>query len=212
MSGPREQKKRQTKKAILNAAIHLFGTKGFEETSIDELAQHAGIGKGTVYSYFRTKREILYAFCEEELEHIRQELTRKTQEDTSLLDQLLTIYVGEFKYISKNREFGRLFLREIVFPKDEIMKKPQEIEDKFFDLLFPLYKKAQQRGELRDDIDLLFLSGHFYALYLLIISSWYSGRVTSIEEAATGMEMFFRQALQGLQPAHVVSHTPDRQP
>ena len=55
MSTLREQKKIKTRKCILDSAIKLFSKKGYEQTSIEELAKEAGIGKGTVYSYFSNK-------------------------------------------------------------------------------------------------------------------------------------------------------------
>ena len=43
----------------MHAAANLFREKGFEKTSIEELARAAGIGKGTIYGYFQTKSDIL---------------------------------------------------------------------------------------------------------------------------------------------------------
>ncbi|MCI5145255.1 MAG: TetR/AcrR family transcriptional regulator, partial [Candidatus Electrothrix sp. AR3] len=65
MTGLREQKKKETRAAIMEAALTLFGERGYEHTSIAALAKAAGIGKGTIYSYFKSKNEILLAFCEE---------------------------------------------------------------------------------------------------------------------------------------------------
>jgi AcrR family transcriptional regulator len=56
MPGIREVKKRKKRNAIMEAAVRLFSEKGFEKTSIEQLARTAGIGKGTIYSYFQTKR------------------------------------------------------------------------------------------------------------------------------------------------------------
>ncbi len=49
----------QTRQAILNAAQVRFLHYGFKKTTIDEIAQDAGVGKGTVYLYFDGKDEIL---------------------------------------------------------------------------------------------------------------------------------------------------------
>ena len=43
MSGIRAQKKRQTRQAIVSAAMKLFAARGFEQTSMDELAREAGM-------------------------------------------------------------------------------------------------------------------------------------------------------------------------
>jgi AcrR family transcriptional regulator len=58
MSGIREQKKLETRKAILDAAVKLFAEKGFDQTSIEDIATEAGIGKTTIYGYFPNKNDI----------------------------------------------------------------------------------------------------------------------------------------------------------
>ncbi len=195
----REEKKQKTKQAILDAAIALFSTNGFENTSIEELAKVAGVVKGTIYGYLQTKKEILYAFCEYELNQIHKELAIQANPNGSILEQVLTIYMTEFNHVTQNKEFGRIFMRQTVFPNENDAQDHLEIEDKYFKLLFPILKKAQDRGELRKNIELLHITGHFYGLYILIMSSWYIGRIPT-EEISSALELIFRQALEGLQP------------
>lgn len=196
----REEKKKKTKKAILEAAIELFGAKGFEGTSIAQLAKKAGVGKGTVYSYFNTKHDILQAFCDEELEYIHEQLTSRSDQDNHVLDQMVTIYMAEFEYIRRNPEFGRLYMREIVFPKASLLEKHKEQENKYFEMLFPIVERAKLRGELRQDMEPLHICGHFYALYLLVVHAWYSDIIKE-EEAEEAMRTLFSQAIIGIQPS-----------
>ena len=51
----RPKDKRET---ILNSASDMFGCKGFHQTNINEIAENAGIGKGTVYEYFKSKNDL----------------------------------------------------------------------------------------------------------------------------------------------------------
>ncbi len=51
------------KESILAAARELFATKGYEETTIAEIARAAGVAVGTVYLYFQNKHEILVEVC-----------------------------------------------------------------------------------------------------------------------------------------------------
>ena len=62
----------------------LFSQKGYDNTSIEQLSRAAGIGKGTIYTYFRTKSEIFLAFCEEQLEFVYKELSEKTNSKAPL--------------------------------------------------------------------------------------------------------------------------------
>jgi len=195
----REAKKKKNKQAILDAAISLFSANGYENTSIEHIAKIAGVGKGTVYSYFQTKKDIIKGFCEYELEKIHLELVKRSDQDASILEQMLTIYMTEFHHVTQNREFGRLYMRESVFPCDSDVQSSQETDDKYFQILFPILQKGQERGELRKDIELLHMTAHFYSLYILIMSAWYTGRI-STEEVEPAMELLFRQVLEGLQP------------
>ncbi|MCI5141534.1 MAG: TetR/AcrR family transcriptional regulator [Candidatus Electrothrix sp. ATG1] len=71
----------------MEAAINLFGERGYERTSVSALARAAGIGKGTIYSYFSSKNEILLAFCEEELAFIHDEIREKLDQNASLAEK-----------------------------------------------------------------------------------------------------------------------------
>lgn len=198
MEGVRERKKRITKQAIIDAAIVLFGERGYEQTSMAALATRAGIGKSTIYTYFSSKREILIAFCEDELAYVYKESNEKTDPNASLIEQLHTIFMAEFRFVTRNKEFGRLFLREIVFPKDLTIEHSHELDSRYMDLLFTIFQKSQERGELRKDRELLFIAAQFYALYLITVSGWYSGRLETEEDVAEGMKMLFEQAMEGL--------------
>jgi AcrR family transcriptional regulator len=200
----REAKKQRNKAAIVEAAISLFSAQGYENTSIEQIAKAAGVGKGTVYSYFQTKKDLIKGFCEYELEKIHLELVKRSNQDASILEQMLTIYMTEFHHVTQNREFGRLYMRESVFPKESDVQDNLETDDKYFQILFPILQRGQERGELRKDVELLYITAHFYSLYIMIISAWYTGRI-STEEVEPAMELLFRQVLEGLQPKYPIT-------
>ena len=58
--GLRERKKQQTALRIYRAAIALFDEKGFENVSVQEIADAAEISKMTVFNYFGTKEELVF--------------------------------------------------------------------------------------------------------------------------------------------------------
>lgn len=53
-----ESNKKQKKEALLNTAFDLFTSKGIQKTSISDIADNAGVAKGTFYLYFRDKYDI----------------------------------------------------------------------------------------------------------------------------------------------------------
>jgi AcrR family transcriptional regulator len=62
---PRPVDKEERKSVIATAAISIFREKGYAETTVEEIALGAGIGKGTVYEYFKSKDEIALRIFDE---------------------------------------------------------------------------------------------------------------------------------------------------
>lgn len=65
MTPTRQERKesitKMRKQQILDAALKIFSNKGFTEATTTEIAQEAGVAEGTIYNYYRSKRELLIA-------------------------------------------------------------------------------------------------------------------------------------------------------
>lgn len=62
--GRREQKKRETMQRIGQTGLTLFLEKGFEQTTLDEIAAEAGIARRTFFHYFKSKEDVLLAYMD----------------------------------------------------------------------------------------------------------------------------------------------------
>jgi AcrR family transcriptional regulator len=74
--GLRERKKRQTRRAIADAAMRLFLERGFEQVSVAEVAAAADVSEQTVFNYFPTKEDLVY----ERMGTFEDELLRAVRE------------------------------------------------------------------------------------------------------------------------------------
>ncbi len=197
MTGKREQKKEQTRQAIVAAAVDLFSSKGYEKTSIEDLAKAAGIGKSTVYTYFKAKEEIFLAFFDEEFEYSFSALHEHVDPDAPLINQLHTLFMLQYEFVTKNREFGRILVRETLFPKS-VTSLAKESNQRYLDALGEILNRAKERGEIRPEFDNFFLAAHFFMIYLGSLSGLYTGYITTTEEVEIGLMTLLNQALQGI--------------
>jgi AcrR family transcriptional regulator len=97
-AGGRTPRGEETRNALLAAASMLFARDGYHETSVPDIVQAAGVGHGTFYEYFRSRREILL------------ELTRQAADNESRLPRLKSRDLGDriraeiFWYLSDHVE------------------------------------------------------------------------------------------------------------
>ena len=66
-SAPRQRRKEARPQELLDAALDLFVEKGFAATRAEEVAQRAGVSKGTLYLYYPSKEDLLKAVIEQRL-------------------------------------------------------------------------------------------------------------------------------------------------
>jgi AcrR family transcriptional regulator len=70
----RERKKRELRQRIFQSAFELFLEKGFQHTTVDDIARRADVGKGTVFNYFPRKTTFLAAVAEDWVVRLVDEL------------------------------------------------------------------------------------------------------------------------------------------
>ena len=85
--GLRERKKQQTRETIARAALRLFALRGYDETTLAEIAEAAEVAPRTIFAYFDSKEDIL--FCDEprHYEQLKQMLEDRPP-DTTTVDVL----------------------------------------------------------------------------------------------------------------------------
>lgn len=77
----REREKEARRELILDVAKSLFEEKGFHDTTVDDIADAAELGKGTIYSYYSSKESIYFALLIRSLESLRDDLDSVLGED-----------------------------------------------------------------------------------------------------------------------------------
>lgn len=99
--------------AILDAAYELFGSGGFYETKMSEIAEQAGIAKGTVYLYFKSKEELFMAVTRRDCEGFLQQLQEKLKASDTLAGKLSIIAKHHLYYYFERKRHTKLFFAHL---------------------------------------------------------------------------------------------------
>ena len=104
--------KLSAKERILDAALEVFSNKGFHSATTDEIAERAGVGKGTVYRYFETKDKLfaeLVRLRTEELERRAGSVIDSRDDVLTMISKYIRLY---FEFFDSNQRLFRLIVQE----------------------------------------------------------------------------------------------------
>jgi AcrR family transcriptional regulator len=93
----------ETRERIMNAAMELFRTKGFEETTMREIAAASGVATGAAYYYFDSKDAIVLAFYDQAQAELEPLLEAALASDKGLEKRLRAILETKLGYFEPNR-------------------------------------------------------------------------------------------------------------
>ena len=106
------KKKEERQQSILQSAARLFAEKRFDEVLMEEVAQQAGVGKGTLYRYFRDKEELYFAVVFDGIAHLKDQLRCRAAMEMDPLKKLEAAMRAIVSFLSGNRFFFRLMNME----------------------------------------------------------------------------------------------------
>lgn len=142
-----QQDKRQL---ILAAAAQVFAAHGFHQATIEQIADAAGVGKGTVYLYFKSKRKLFDSLLLESLQRLiahTKEVIESQSEPLTRLRRLTNIHLRIFE---RNHPLLQVILRE--FTPDKLQNLRPELEQcvqELMDLYVHILQEGMASGSLR---------------------------------------------------------------
>lgn len=136
--------------AILAAAFSVFSLRGYHNVTVDDIAQEAGVSKGTCYQYFSGKEEIFMATMERTLETLMAEADAAGAEAP---DALTRLGLKGLTFISKYRDLQFMFvgiISEVLGGNPKLREKADEIFNRVADFLARDIQSGIDEGVFRD--------------------------------------------------------------
>ena len=107
--GRRERRKSATRAMLLRAGRRLFSERGLYESTVEELADRAGIAKGTVYLYFASKVELVRAVVEAGFEELEGHVSAAVKGQRTLGGIVGRIVEAHVAFFAANPDLMRIF-------------------------------------------------------------------------------------------------------
>ena len=97
---------------ILDAALEVFANEGFRAAEVKTVAEKAGVGKATIYKFFKSKEDLLLVLVDENLSHIRDLAIKSLIGPGTPMDKLESAVRAMANFIESNRQFSRVLIQE----------------------------------------------------------------------------------------------------
>lgn len=144
-----EESQIQRKREIYQASVDLFSRKGFQETSMREIAAAVGMGKSSLYDYFRSKDEILVFVIEEEAQYLSEKAEEIAGQDLSPEERLRQIMQAHMKHLQTNRNLMARLSLEAQNLKPESLKRFQELRYRYQNRVASIIEEGIAQGCFR---------------------------------------------------------------
>lgn len=194
----RQRQAQATKEALFESAIRLFKEKGYDRVTVEDITTLAGTAKGSFYTYFRTKSDIIIEEFRT-IDDYYKRFARNLRRYGAGREKLLAFTRAQMRYIRDNVGNGTLkllYANNIMEPSTEkiLIDKGRYLHQVVRDII----TEGQESGKIRADIDADELALLFNRAFRSVFLDWAitSGAFDLVKEGLRFCELIVLPALE----------------
>lgn len=168
----RERKKAAVRAQIVSTAVELFSRHGMDGVTVEQIADAADIGKGTIYNYFETKEHIVVAFMVDKEARVQAKVGRFVAAKGSLESILTEFILFQFRLKQSYHRFVRVFLGQMFTRTEQFFPYMVEMQKAINPPLETLFLGLQERGIMRKDMKASELVLVYKTIHLGLTALW----------------------------------------
>lgn len=145
---------------ILEAAVQVFSEKGFSAATTSEIARNAGVAEGTIFRYFKTKKDILRGILIHTIHLFSESLVIsgiekiiKNRKNKDLRAVLKEIIIDRLMLVDSVFPMARIILTEALYHEDVRQAIYENIVVKAVDVFREFQRQMVENGMMREDIE-----------------------------------------------------------
>ncbi|MFG1806575.1 TetR/AcrR family transcriptional regulator [Streptomyces sp. NPDC049040] len=169
-------RRQATRRKLYAAAVTLIAEQGFSATTVDEIAERAGVAKGTVYYNFASKNELFEELLRDGVDRLRDALrhaaTTATARGGSGLDALDAMVHAGLVFIVRHPSFTQLYVAELWRTNRAWQDTLMLVRRQAVSVVEEVLSAAVAAGELSEDIDVQLTASALFGMVLVAALDW----------------------------------------
>jgi len=200
------------KRLILKVATEVFAEKGFNETTISQIAQKAKIAEGSIYHYFATKEDLLLSIPEERMEKFLSGLQEHLEGVEGTLNRMRKLIWYHLYFYEKNKDYVLILLQNIQQNPRFYSTRAYRLIQEFGKLAVKIIEEGKKEKVIQAGIDSRLLRDAILgAVEHITIRGSILGKLSSLTEAAAPLYDFFVSGIQ-VQDSRPLKNATKRKP
>ena len=135
---------------IISAARRVFARKGYQGTKTEDIAVELGVGKGTLYRYFKDKRDLFLAVDEEGFKRLQTEVDQRAYLIDDPRERLRAIVRVFYEFFDRDNDLIEIGMQMRTEFKDEYQRRFAEAHGGNIDRVAELMREGMARGCFRE--------------------------------------------------------------
>ncbi len=161
------------RRQILDAAISVFATRGFQACRVSDVADEAGVAYGLVYHYFGSKEEILNTLFTERWQLMLDAIVEiDRQQDVPARDKLYLVASFIIDSYHYEPDLMKVIIVEVTRAANSFGREHLDKIREAYALIANIVESARQDGSFKSDISADFAAMCFYGAIEQLLSAW----------------------------------------
>jgi AcrR family transcriptional regulator len=159
--------RRNRREQIMQAVEKLFTSRRFHEITLDDVAQAARVGKGTIYRYFQDKDDLFFQTATSGFDDLCDLLGRKVPDNTTFAEQLASACEQIGRFFKRRHQLFQMMQAEedrIYWFTGTIRDRWMEKRQNLVSALAEIMRKGVGEGKVRNDIPAEVLANFFLGM------------------------------------------------
>lgn len=182
---------------IFDAAITVFSEKGFEKATVDEVAERAGIAKGTIYYNYGSKKNLFLSLIEEGIERLETAVKKEIARRNNVRAKLEALIAVQLQFFDDYKNFCKVLLSEVWGPDTRWEEKAERIRSGYLSTIKDLIEAGKDEGLIKKELDTDTTSSALFGMIgIAALERFLFGKDYSYEDIFSTLKMIFFSGIE----------------
>ena len=156
----------------MDAAIEVFSRNGFQNSTISEIAQKAGVAEGTIYQYFINKEDLFFSIPIDKTKKFFEELELHLQGINGAINKIRKFVWYYLYHLQANPEYARALMLEMRVNRNFAETKTFEPYKPLTQKILKIIEEGQEEGVIRKDVNIYIIRHLILGMLEHLVTRW----------------------------------------